>query len=127
MLVSSSQASPLIPAVEQSGDAGEQERLRAGLASRVLSGPGLWTGWLDELDRRGLLEGLLADGVIDEAIASAPHDHQLDRSRRQISRGETNLSEVKGSATGPGTRTSACWYSSTVTLQPSVFLRHLVR
>jgi hypothetical protein len=79
MLVSSSQASPLIPAVEQSGEAGEQERLRAGLASRVLSGPGLWTGWLDELDRRGLLEGLLADGVIDEAIASAPHDHQLDR------------------------------------------------
>ena len=79
MLVSSSQASPLIRAVEQSGEAGERERLRAGLASRVLSGPGLWTGWLDELDRRGLVEGLLADGVIDEAIASAPHDHQLDR------------------------------------------------
>ncbi len=74
-----SQASPLIPAAGQSADAGEQERLRADLASRVLSGPGLWTGWLDELDRRGLLEELLADGVIDEAIASAPHDHQLDR------------------------------------------------
>ena len=49
------------------------------LASRVLSGLGLWTSWLDELDRRGLLEELLADGVIDEAVASAPHDHQLER------------------------------------------------
>jgi Insertion element 4 transposase N-terminal/Transposase DDE domain len=79
MLVSSSQASPLIPAGERPGEAREQERLREDLASRVLSGPGLWTGWLDELDRRGLLAELLSDGVIEEAIASAPHGHQLDR------------------------------------------------
>lgn len=77
--MSSSQASPLIPAGERPGEAREQERLREDLASRVLSGPGLWTGWLDELDRRGLLAELLSDGVIEEAIASAPHGHQLDR------------------------------------------------
>lgn len=57
----------------------EEDGLRADLASRVLSGPGLWTGWLEELDRRGLLEALIAGGVVDEAVATAPHGHQLDR------------------------------------------------
>jgi hypothetical protein len=57
----------------------EEDRLRADLASRVLSGPGLWTDWLEELDRRGLIEDLLAEGVIEEAVATAPHGHQLDR------------------------------------------------
>ena len=42
-------------------------------------GPALWTDWLEDIDRRGLIEELLADGVIEEAAASAPHDHQLDR------------------------------------------------
>src|SRR6266851_4375489 len=60
-------------------EAGEEDRLRADLASRILSGPGLWTDWLEELDRPGLIEELLADGVIDEAVATAPHGHQLDR------------------------------------------------
>lgn len=79
MLVSSSQASAVIRAAGQSGEAGDQEALRAELARRVLSGPGLWTAWLEDLDRRGLLEELLADGVIGQAVASAPHAHQLDR------------------------------------------------
>ena len=74
MLVPSPQARPAIPAEPE-----EESSLRADLASRVLSGPGLWTDWLEELDRRGLIEELLADGVIDEAVATAPHSHQLDR------------------------------------------------
>ena len=57
----------------------EEDRLRAGLASRVLSGPGLWTDWLEELDRRGLIQDLLAEGVIEEAVATVPHGHKLDR------------------------------------------------
>jgi len=60
-------------------EAEEEDRLRADLASRVLSGPGLWTDWLEELDRRGLIGDLLAEGVIEEAVATAPHGHQLDR------------------------------------------------
>ena len=97
MLVSSSQARPAVPAAEQAGDCqderyrrlrlaagrdqtgAEGDRRRADLASRVLSGPGLWTDWLEELDRRGLIEDLLAEGVIDEAVATAPHGHKLDR------------------------------------------------
>ena len=75
MLVSSPQAR----LVAASDPAGEEDRLRADLASRVLSGPGLWLGELEDLDRRGLIEELLADGVIDEAVATAPHGHQLDR------------------------------------------------
>jgi Transposase DDE domain/Insertion element 4 transposase N-terminal len=100
MLVFSSPAKPALPSGEPAAwdpDRGDrypqlhpvagcdgtedqaEDRLRADLASRVLSGPGLWTGWLEELDRRGLIEELLAKGVIDEAVATAPHGHQLDR------------------------------------------------
>ena len=74
MLVSSPQGRPAVPA-----GAEEESGLRADLASRVLSGPELWTDWLEDLDRPGLLEQLLAGGVIDEAAATAPHGHQLDR------------------------------------------------
>jgi Insertion element 4 transposase N-terminal len=71
---------PRRPGLLSPTGAGEGEsRLRADLASRVLSGPGLWTGWLEDLDRRGLIEELLAGGVIDQAVAAAPHGHQLDR------------------------------------------------
>jgi len=77
MLVSSSQARPAVAAAGPAGEEGS--RLRAGLASRVLSGPGLWLEELEDLDRRGLIEELLADGVLDEAVATAPHGHQLDR------------------------------------------------
>ena len=73
MLVPSSQARPAVPA-----ETGESS-LRAGLASRVLSGPGLWLDWLEEAGRRGLNEELLAGSVIEEAVATAPHGHQLDR------------------------------------------------
>jgi len=73
MLMPPSQARPAVPAET------EESSLRAGLASRVLSGPGLWTDWLEDLDRRGLIEELLAGGVIEEAVATAPHGHQLDR------------------------------------------------
>src|SRR5271166_211758 len=71
MLVSSPQARPVVPA-----EAEEESSLRGDLASRVLSGPGLWLDWLD---RHGLIGELLAEGVIDEAVATAPHGHQLDR------------------------------------------------
>ncbi len=83
MLVSSPQARPAVSAAKPAGhdhtQAGEKDRLRADLASRVLSGPGLWLGWLGKPECRGLIEELLADGVIDQAVAAAPHGHQLDR------------------------------------------------
>src|SRR5216684_615152 len=74
MLMSSPQARAAVPA-----EAEEEPGLRADLASRILSGPGLWLDWLEELDRHGLIEELLAERVIDEAVAAAPHGHQLDR------------------------------------------------
>jgi len=51
----------------------------AGLAGRVLSGPGMWLDWLGELQRESLLEDLLADGVIARALEEAPHRHAYDR------------------------------------------------
>ena len=42
------------------------------MAARVASGPGFWTEWLGELDRQGLLEDLLGDGVIARALREAP-------------------------------------------------------
>ncbi len=61
------------------GDAEACEEFRATLAGLVISGPGLWLDWHDDLRRQGLLERLLDDGVIDEALAQAGHDHKLDR------------------------------------------------
>src|SRR5438046_516923 len=52
---------------------------REGLAERVLSGPGLWLDWLEELQRESLLEELLADGVIARALEEASHGHSYDR------------------------------------------------
>ena len=43
----------------------------AELAVRIASGPGFWTEWLAELDRQGLLEDLLAGGVIARAAGGA--------------------------------------------------------
>src|SRR6266849_7282782 len=77
MCVSSLQASPA--AVADSGAGGEDDCLRAGLAARVASGPGLWLEELEGLDRGGLLEQLLGEGVAGEAAATAPHGHKLDR------------------------------------------------
>ena len=50
-----------------------------GLAARVASGPGFWTGWLSELSRQGLLEALLADETVDRALREAPTGHRYDR------------------------------------------------
>ena len=51
----------------------------AGLAGRVLCGPGLWLDWLEKLQRASLLEELLADDVIARALEEAPHRHAYDR------------------------------------------------
>ena len=77
MCVSSPQASTA--AVADSREEKEAGRVRAGLAARVASGPGLWLQELEGLDRQGLLEQLLAEGAIGEAAATAPHSHRLDR------------------------------------------------
>ena len=45
----------------------------------MLSGPGLWLDWLEELDRASLLEQLLADDVISRALAETPAGHVYDR------------------------------------------------
>jgi Transposase DDE domain len=77
MRVPSPQASPAV-----AGDSGPEEAgehgLRPGLAARVASGPGLWLQELEDLDCQGLLEQLLDDGTIGEAV-TAPHGHKLDR------------------------------------------------
>ena len=51
----------------------------ATMADRVAAGPGFWTDWLAELDRRGLLEDLLAGDVIARALREAPSGHKYDR------------------------------------------------
>ena len=51
----------------------------AGLPARIASGPGFWMYWLAQLDRQGLLEELLASGVIARALAQAPAGHRYDR------------------------------------------------
>ena len=51
----------------------------AEIAARAASGPGFWTEWLAELGRQGLLEELLADGVIARALREAPSGHKYDR------------------------------------------------
>ena len=51
----------------------------ADLAGRVLSGPGLWLDWLEELQRESLLEELLAEDVIARALREAPHGHAYER------------------------------------------------
>ena len=68
--------SPSIPPVPGGGDAGEEA---AEMAARIASGPGFWTQWLSDLGREGLLEQLLADGVIGRALREAPAGHKYDR------------------------------------------------
>ena len=58
---------------------GEEGAVPEGLSARVASGPGFWTDWLAALDRQGLLEELLADGVIARALREAPTGHRYDR------------------------------------------------
>ncbi len=78
MRVPSPQASPAA-AADSGAEAGDERSLREGLAARVASGPGLWLQEPEGLDRAGLLEQLLGEGVIGEAAATAPHGHKLDR------------------------------------------------
>jgi hypothetical protein len=47
-------------------------------AARIAAGPGFWTEWLSGLSREGLLEALLADGVIARALREAPTRHRYD-------------------------------------------------
>jgi hypothetical protein len=47
-------------------------------AARIAVGPGFWTQWLPELSREGLLEALLAEGVIARALREAPTGHRYD-------------------------------------------------
>jgi Insertion element 4 transposase N-terminal len=56
-----------------------EESGTAEMAARIASGPGFWTEWLAELDRRSLLEELLADGVIARALREVPTGHKYDR------------------------------------------------
>ena len=72
MLITPSSISPAPAAAGDDADPG------ADLAARVLSGPGLWLDWLEEPDRASLLEELLADDVISQALAEAPHGHSYD-------------------------------------------------
>jgi Insertion element 4 transposase N-terminal/Transposase DDE domain len=67
--------SPASTAAEPPADDDEA----AALAARLASGPGFWTEWLAELDRHGLLEDLLADGVMARALREAPSGHRYDR------------------------------------------------
>ncbi|MGH3173779.1 MAG: transposase domain-containing protein, partial [Streptosporangiaceae bacterium] len=59
--------------------ADDDEAAAAELAARIASGPGFWTDWLADLSRQGLLEDLLADGVIARALREAPSGHRYDR------------------------------------------------
>ncbi len=66
---------PSIP----SAPPGEEDAVPDAVAVRVASGPGFWTEWLDDLDRKGLLEELLAEDVIARALREAPGGHRYDR------------------------------------------------
>ena len=46
------------------GDGELSEKARGDLAELVIAGPGLWLGWLEDLQRDGLLEELLDVGVV---------------------------------------------------------------
>jgi hypothetical protein len=67
----------ITPASTPAGPPDDDEA--AEMAARLASGPGFWTDWLAELDRQGLLEDLLADGVIARALREAPSGHKYDR------------------------------------------------
>jgi hypothetical protein len=68
-----------IPAAPQPDDEA------AKMAARIASGPGLWTDWLAELDRQGLLEELLAEDVIARALREAPSGHVAGETLRGVS------------------------------------------
>jgi hypothetical protein len=69
----------IAPASTQSAPQRDNDDEAAGMAARIASGPGFWTEWLADLDRQGLLEGLLAEDVIARALREAPPGHKYDR------------------------------------------------
>src|SRR6266480_4195481 len=69
----------ITPASTPPAPRGEEDDGAAEIAARVASGPGFWTEWLAELGRPGLLEELLAGGVIARALREAPSGHKYDR------------------------------------------------
>jgi Insertion element 4 transposase N-terminal len=69
----------VMPSSIPSAPAGDGDAVPgADLAGRVLSGPGLWLDWLEELQRESLLEELLAGDVIARAL-EVPRGHRYDR------------------------------------------------
>jgi hypothetical protein len=71
----------------------------------VLSGPGLWLDWLEELQRESLLEELLAEGVIARALEEAPHRHSYDRTLT----GKMTVTCVLVACLFPGTAMTRPW------------------
>jgi hypothetical protein len=69
MVITPASTSPALPEDEKA----------AQIAARLASGPGFWSGWLAELGREGLLEALMAEGVIARALREAPAGHKYDR------------------------------------------------
>ena len=69
----------ITPASTPPAPRGEEDSGAAEMAARIASGPGFWTDWLAELDRRGLLEELLAEDVIAPGAAGGAPGHKYDR------------------------------------------------
>jgi Insertion element 4 transposase N-terminal len=69
MVITPASTSPALPEDEKA----------AQIAARLASGPGFWSEWLAELGREGLLEALMAEGVIARALREAPTGHKYDR------------------------------------------------
>ena len=93
--------SSIPPAPARNGDAVPGTEL----AGRVLSGPGLWLDWLEELQRESLLEELLAEGVIARALEEAPHRHSYDRTLT----GKMTVTCVLVACLFPGTAMTRPW------------------
>ena len=69
MVITPASTSPALPEDEKAAE----------IAARLASGPGFWSEWLAELGREGLLEALMAEGVIARALREAPTGHKYDR------------------------------------------------
>jgi hypothetical protein len=69
-------ASPSMPSMPSVLPANGDAVPHAELAARIASGPGLWTDWLEEPGRQGLLEELMVGGVIARALREASTRHR---------------------------------------------------
>jgi acyl-CoA thioester hydrolase len=97
-----------MPAVLPSAVSAGRDDEEAALAARVAVGPGLWEdeAWLGELRRDGLVTGLLAGGVIGQAVAGGGHGHRLERA----------LTAATCRLRRAGPRSAWSWSSSTLDL-----------